>query len=402
MLAFVVYKIEKNKGSEDGTGYETAKRLFEKYQENLVIFTRLNNVSKLKRDPDFLGCNIEGIEIPYLFRFYKKKNRGIILYYYLWQFFVSKAVNRYFSDKKKYLTVWNFNFHADWAPHFFRKNRVIKKIVWGPVGHHPLMPGYFSSSFVNILGDRIKYFFKTMFWVFDPNLKKAIKSSDIIFYWNNDIAPPFLAKKSKIYTIPLANSSLSKVEFPRFEKSKRFTVLFVGRPIDLKGIKLFFQAINDAFVAKDQFKVKLVGSNKFHKYSRRFCSAELMSKIEIVEWVPQPNLETIYVQSDCFLYPSLESQGLVVAEALSLGLQTITVAKSGPSFVSRGHSLDVEFSVDHQVMVKRMSDQLRVCYREWLLMDRVEYSEEREKLVREFRSAANWDKTVDDLVKVII
>ena len=57
-LLLIAYKIEKDKGSEDGTGYHIAGLLGEKLQE-ITLITRGNNIPKLKDLPSATVNNLK-------------------------------------------------------------------------------------------------------------------------------------------------------------------------------------------------------------------------------------------------------------------------------------------------------------------------------------------------------
>ncbi|MBK6497174.1 MAG: hypothetical protein IPG00_02995 [Saprospiraceae bacterium] len=61
----------------------------------------------------------------------------------------------------------NLNFHNDWTPSYLWK--LGKPFVWGPVGHHPLIPAqYLSKYFIkHLLKDRFTWLVKNILEIFN-------------------------------------------------------------------------------------------------------------------------------------------------------------------------------------------------------------------------------------------
>jgi len=92
-VLLVAYKIRPNMGSEDGSGYYIAAELACRGFD-VTLVTRANNVPALRSDPAFDGVELVGIDVPKPLGSFKRGGRGIILYYYLWQLVVGRAVRR--------------------------------------------------------------------------------------------------------------------------------------------------------------------------------------------------------------------------------------------------------------------------------------------------------------------
>lgn len=92
-VLWIAYKIEKNKGSEDGMAYHLVPQLRDKGMA-ITLVSRRNNIEKLRHDPQYDGIEMIGIDVPRWLSWFKKGNRGIIAYYYLWQICVGLLVRR--------------------------------------------------------------------------------------------------------------------------------------------------------------------------------------------------------------------------------------------------------------------------------------------------------------------
>ena len=71
-ILFLVYKIEKDKGSEDAPSYNIIKKFIKK-NNKITIISRGNNIELLKKDKIYKKANLIPLEVPKLLSFYKKK-----------------------------------------------------------------------------------------------------------------------------------------------------------------------------------------------------------------------------------------------------------------------------------------------------------------------------------------
>lgn len=394
-VLLIIYKIEDHKGSEDASGYDIAKGLIQK-GINLEIITRSNNASLLKNDIAFKNINIHSVDVPKLLAFYKKKGRGIILYYYLWQFFVSKYIKNTL-DIENYSIIHQVNFHTDWAPHFFYKLPVKK--VWGPVMHHEKVPFdcILNYRFKNYIGELIKETAKQYFWRIDPFLKKSISKTDRIIYANKNYAKPFRNIKN-ITHIPLGGVDSN------FDGSKQndttFRVLSVGRLVNLKGFYLTvksFLIFSSAIKSNQNATLTIIGKGPLFGPLKNLCSKSEYSKnIHFIEWLPRHELIHHYQNADILLYPSFESQGLVVSEAMACGVPTITIDNTGPHFLSGDTGWVIKRGSFHS-MTQELSDCLKESFEEkgtTKEIERMDLAKQR------FRSYLCSDAVVNNIIKV--
>ncbi|PTB88652.1 hypothetical protein C9994_17670, partial [Marivirga lumbricoides] len=173
------YAVNPFKGSEDGMGWNFIYQIA-RFQKVIAI-TRENNrphIEKyMEQTPDEVYNNIQFyyFDLPYWMRFWKKGGRGAMLYFWMWQFGIVHFIKKL---NLKFDIAHNVNFHNDWTPSFLWK--LNKPFVWGPVGHHPLIPKQYlrgrSSSFW--LKDRMTWLVKKLFWNFSFSLKKTVKKAD--------------------------------------------------------------------------------------------------------------------------------------------------------------------------------------------------------------------------------
>ena len=186
-MCLISYQIAFDKGSEYGSAYQIVQHIVRKYPD-LTLISRKKNIDLLKRDPLFSESTLIALDVPKHLSFYKKKERGITLYYMTWLYLVAQKVKSLGAFSLIYLV----NFHGDNAPHFFKNPH--GSVMWGPLAHHPFIPPEFiyrTPRPVHIGFEYIKILTKKMLW-YSPWMLRALKNSDVIYCGNpNDLPPTF-------------------------------------------------------------------------------------------------------------------------------------------------------------------------------------------------------------------
>jgi glycosyltransferase involved in cell wall biosynthesis len=329
------YAVNPYKGSEDGMGWHF---VYQMARFNKVIaITRENNRQAIEKfmaeHPDSVYDNITYLyfDLPYWMRFWKKGGRGAMLYYTMWQ----KGIVSFI--KKQDITfdiVHNVNFHNDWTPSYLWK--LDKPMVWGPIGHHPLIPAQYlkSYSIKYFIKDRATWFVKKAFWNGSFALKKTVQKADHVLCMNSGVERA-LNLKNKSFSI---QPSVATEDFSPavIEPKTNFHVISVGRFVPLKGFDLtvlsFIQFLKQlSETDKQQCKLTLVGSGPEKDfYKKIIADHQVENYVEIIEWIDRSALMKLYEKSAVFLFPSHEGAGMVVAEALSFGLPVVCLKNEGP------------------------------------------------------------------------
>jgi len=287
----------------------------------------------MKANPNEVYNNMEFIyfDLPYWMKFWKKGERGALLYFYLWQMFLPLFV---IFKKVQFDIAHNVNFHNDWTPSFLWV--LGKPMVWGPVGHHPLIKPMFLKNYgLKVkLKNKITWVVKNFFWKLDPFLWLSKKQASKVLCMNSSVVNHLKGIDHKHVIMPSVSSEEHLV--PVKKESKKFNVLSVGRLIPLKGFDLTIKAFHE-FVSKlslaEQANVQLtiVGSGSHEDFYKRLARDLKMDHlVTFISWIDRLDLMEIYKESDLFLFPSHEGAGMVVSEALSFGLPVVTLDNIGP------------------------------------------------------------------------
>ncbi|HEY1096074.1 MAG TPA: glycosyltransferase family 4 protein [Alphaproteobacteria bacterium] len=366
-ICLIIYKIDPVLGSEDASGYHLAKEIVKTYRDATLI-TRSNNIAALQADPAFHNINLVGVDVPRALSFYKKQGRGIILYYYLWQIFAAAKVKK-LQLQKPFDLIHQINFHADWAPHFLHK--FSGRIIWGPVLHHPMVPfSWFPYGFRKLyLKEMIAQTVKLCFWRLNPALRRAIRATRYIIFGNDQVPKPYRRQKAKLVFQAYAGSHWPIVKAEKH--INQFHLLYVGRMITLKGPHLALDAYEQFL---KHIPLKHVVKPHFTLIGRGHLDDIITRKVErlrqiygdvvtLHDWMDREHLPEFYQKADFMLYPSLESQGLVVGEAISQNCPVITLSGTGPAFVAQSPLLTVHpRSRNYTVLVIALAQKIRGLY----------------------------------------
>ena len=329
------YAINPYKGSEDGMGWNFICQIA-RFQKVIAI-TRENNQVHIEKfiqenpNPIYENMQFLYFDTPYWTRFWKRGGRGAMLYYWMWQ----KAIVGFIKKQNiEFDITHNVNFHNDWTPSHLWK--LGKPFVWGPIGHHPLIPKQYLAPYRKSyqIKDNAAWMIKKLFWNISPALKATVKHADYTFCMNKSVADIISLKKDKYKIMP--SVATEDFEYSTYKNPNEFNIISAGRLVPLKGFDLtilsfakFINKLGDS--EKSKCKLTIVGSGPEKEYLKRLAFDNKIEKnIEFIKWIERADLLMLYKKASLFLFPSHEGAGMVVAEALSFGLPIICLDNCGP------------------------------------------------------------------------
>ena len=322
----VCYQIERGKGSEAGSGYNFVRALSDIYPD-ITVLTRHNNAQLLREDDDLRDIRVVGYDPPRWVTRLKRRNRAIIPFYYLWQLGAGRLAARLHAENP-FTAVHQYNFHTDWAPHFLRIDDA--KTVWGPICHQPTLPfRYLQLERIRgTIREVCKAAAKRLFWHADPNLRRAIRATDVILFANADV-PGVFRRSGKVRQQTFGGAIPGQVP-PTPGSGVPLRLIHVGRAVSIKGAAVALDALERAVADGANATLTLVGDGPLRaRLEEKAADLGLTSRVRFLPWMSREQLTEQYATSDAFLYPSLGNQDGVVAEALAASLPVLGVAPSG-------------------------------------------------------------------------
>lgn len=388
-ILITAYAVNPFKGSEDGMGWNYIVQAAREHK--VIAVTRRNNRrnidAQVKTDPA-LYSNISFLyyDWPQWMITWKKGPMLSMIYYYLWQISLVVWIAR---KKLVFDLVHNLNFHNDWTPSFLWL--LGKPFVWGPVGHHPRIPEAYIRPYglKERIKDRVLWAMKNCFWKADPFLKLAARKAGNIWYMHSSSMEK-LSQSDRFFLHP--SIAASSVNGNSRWRGERFDVLSVGRFVPLKGFDvtiLAFARFYNNLPPEERPNVSLtiVGKGPGKAFLQRLImESGVAAAVNMVEWMSQPELNSLYENCDAFIYPSHEGAGMVVAEAMRYGVPVLCWNNEGPgNIVHPESSLKIEYA-PYEQGIGRFADVL-----DTLRTDTIFYTKE-SRLARErFNESLSWD-----------
>lgn len=394
------YAVNPYKGSEDGMGWNFVMQIAK--NNKVIAITRENNRMDIEKymstNPNDLYENMTFLyfDLPYWMRWWKKGGRGAMLYYWMWQKGIVSFVK---NQSLEFDIVHNLNFHNDWTPSYLWQ--LGKPFVWGPVGHHPLIPSQYLKeySFKYFLKDRATWLIKNYFWKVNSSLKNTAAKADFVWCMNDFVPSKLHLKQDQYQIIP----SVATQDFGFIEDSQNenFTFISAGRLVPLKGFDLairafttFYNTLSD--IEKAKTKLIIVGSGPEEKLLIKLArDLGVENNIQFVLWMERNELMKLFKQSQVFLFPSHEGAGMVVPEALSFGLPVICLDNCGPgSFINEQCGIKIKEDT-YDNTTSNLAEAMRTLY-----SDKAKYKGLRHGARAQFEHVFHWDRRGEQLAKI--
>lgn len=351
------YACEPGRGSEGGVGWNLACELA-KYHE-LWVITRENNQvpinQYIQKYPEQSRINFVYCDLPKWARWWKRGNRGIQLYYYLWQIAIFFKVRRLIKDVR-FDYIHHITFGKYWVPSFLALLNV--NFIWGPVGGGETMPSAFlPKDNLKALTFELVRMIARWLGEKDPFVRLTARKSKLAFATTKETAER-LTKLGCRNVVVMPQVAFPKQFIEKLSKmnvSNNGTVKFisVGRPLYWKGFHLGLKAFAQARLEDAEYWLIANGEGK-QTLLNLAINLKIFNKVKFLDRMP--TLDTVYEtigKCDVLVHPALhEAFGTVVLEAMSIGKPVICLNIGGPG-------LQVNHDVGYPVEVNEMDTTIK-------------------------------------------
>ena len=333
------YACEPNKGSEPGVGWNWAIEIA-RLGHKVWVLTRANNQpsidSKYLSLPEKNNLRFLYYDLPGWAAWWKRGNKGIHLYYLLWQIGACRLAKKIHRE-----VVFNLVHHITFVsirqPSFMGNLGI--PFIFGPAAGGDRSPRQLRYSFglkgwiIDFLRGLAKFTLKI-----DPFMWKTFYHADRIYVTSQKtmyLLPKRYRKKTKIQ---LAIGIERPKSLVVRGKKNPFRVLYVGRFIYWKGMQFGLHSFARLLESVPDSMLTMVGEGPEEKRLKSLSiKLSIAQKIEWLPWIEQVQLYRIYSQHDVFLFPSLhDSGGQVVLEAMAHGLPVVCLNLGGPGKIVNG------------------------------------------------------------------
>jgi len=327
------YACEPHKGSEPGVGWNWAKQIA-KFADVWVI-TRANNrdviEEELKQYP-ISNLHFLYYDVPKWLSFWKKKTRGLYLYYLLWQvgaYRLAKTINK----QEKFDVVHHLTFGNIWLPTFMPFLNMT--FIWGPVGGGDQIPKNFRREFSlkSKLQETIRDLMLSSIKLNPFFLYSCRKATSIIGRTEETLRKIPRSSRSKAIKMIETGIQAENIHITPgiFSKKDMIQIISVGRLIPLKGFNLALKAFSKAAKENANMRLVIVGDGQEKGRLLKIGEEHNQNNVLFTGRIDREKVLGIMSESSIFLFPSLKEGGpWVLFEAMSIGLPIICLDIAGP------------------------------------------------------------------------
>jgi glycosyltransferase involved in cell wall biosynthesis len=330
------YACEPGKGSEPGVGWNWVQQLG-RYHEVWVI-TRANNQEPIEKALAMKPLpNVHWVyfDLPRWARFWKKRRRGVHLYYYLWQigaYFVARKLRRRIG----FNLVHHVTFVNYWMPSFMALLPV--PFVWGPVGGGESAPRAFRRCFGlrGRLYEGMRDLVRSLAQL-DPFVRLMARRATMGLATTSQTEKRLRAlgcRKVLVFSeAGVPAEEIAQLGILTVRQSNPFRLVSVGGLLHLKGFEFGLRAFaqfKSRFPATEYW---IIGDGPERKRLEKLAhNLGIADKVRF--WGTIPRAEVLEKLADCdvLVHPSLhDSGGWVCLEAMAAGRPVICLDLGGPA-----------------------------------------------------------------------
>ncbi|HAX97549.1 MAG TPA: glycosyl transferase family 1 [Candidatus Atribacteria bacterium] len=330
------YACEPKKGSEPAVGWNTALSI-SSFVETWVI-TRLNNKTTIEEElSENPNDNLHFLyfDFPWWFRWWKKGNFGIYLYYYLWQIGIYFKLQKIIKEKN-FDIVHHITFANYYKPSFLSFYGI--PFIWGPVGGGETAPFSFWCGF-GLRGFIFEAFREIYRFLSekDPFLLLTSRKCSIAFASSEQTAERL--SKIGVDRVNVFNQvSLSRRDYDCIQrgvkrKHSKFVFISIGRLLHWKGFHLGIRAFSKLVFKNCEYWI--VGDGPQRKNLQKLVDSLGLNEL-VTFFGEQAHEKTMDLlqSANVLVHPSLhDSGGWVVVESLACGNPVICLNLGGPSII---------------------------------------------------------------------
>jgi glycosyltransferase involved in cell wall biosynthesis len=336
------YACEPGKGSEPGAGWNWT--LAAARDNEVWVLTRGNNRTRIDAELEARpvpNLHFVYIDPPRSWTRWKKGQRGIRLYYSLWQL-VALAEARRLHEEIGFDVVHHLTFANMWLPAL--TCFVDAPFVLGPVGGGPRVPlRHYRRLGMRGAGHEVAREVGRMFSKASPLTRASWRHATIIVAQNEETLDA-IAQSYRSKAVVRPNACVPD-SFPLLGSIARregghHRAVFAGRLLPWKGVAIAVEALQTLTT----WDLAIVGSGPDLRRLQALAQrVGVGSRVTFVSWVPRDDLWQLIARADALVLPSLRDDSpLVVAEAQALGVPVVAFDQGGPREFARHPDSTVE------------------------------------------------------------
>ena len=333
------YSCEPGFSSEQEIGWKWSNLLSE--FNNVYVLTRLSNKETIeeyiKKNNIESKLNFIYYDLPSWAKKWKKKERGLYLYYTLWQwgaYLKAKAIHK----KENFDIVHYITFGSLLLPNFM--SLIPTKFVLGPVGGGENTPLKFIGEFSTKgkVAEIIRHIIQSLQIINPLFLIQCYRSDKILARTKEtyEMIPSIFKDKTELMLETGVPEELLNYKMKECKERKEIRFITIGRFIHSKINLLTLKVILE-FKHKYQipFKFYIVGDGYERKNLEAFCKKNgLENDVVFTGWVSREEVFKYLSQSDIYYSTTFKEGGSwAFFEAVAMGLPVVCLKISGPDMI---------------------------------------------------------------------
>lgn len=329
------YACEPGRGSEPGVGWNWVRHLSR--HADVRVITRANNripiEHALAREP-LPGAHFIYFDLPRWLRFWKKGNRGLRTYYYLWQlgaWLHARGLHR----RAGFDVIHHVTFVKYWMPSFI--SLLPAPFIWGPVGggESAPRPFWFRFSFRGKLHETARHLARAA-GSLDPFVRLTARRAAVAMATTSETAACLRSAGAR-QPLVVSEAGLMVEEIARLaaiapRTAPPFRLLSLGSLLHLKGFWLGVEAFARFARENPASEYWLIGDGP--ERARLEALARKLGVADKVRFFGQLSRDVALerlAECDVLVHPSLhDSGGWVCLEAMAAGKPVVCLDLGGP------------------------------------------------------------------------
>jgi glycosyltransferase involved in cell wall biosynthesis len=355
----LAYACEPTKGSEPAAGWTWARILAHLFEVSVI--TRANNRDAIETAlggiPESARLHFIYVDLPYWARIWKRGQRGVRVYYLLWQLSALRAARR-LNDQRPFDLVWHLTLANAWLGSV--GPLIGPRFVYGPVGGGGRAPWRLVPT-LGIRGaayELVRTAAQLGGRMVNPLARLAWRKADLILVQNKEARDWFPARyRRKCRQFP--HAVLEEVSGASSgDRHHLRTAIFVGRLLPWKGLALGLRAIALA----PEWRLLVCGSGPDKQRLVRLVRRKgLGNRVTFLGWQPRSEVSRLMRdEAELLLFPSLHDDSpFTVVEAMAAGLPVLCLDRVGPPALAGPAALAVNASKSPRTVVTALARALQ-------------------------------------------
>lgn len=339
------YACEPNKGSEPEVGWQWATYIAK--QHEVWVLTKDNNRENIEKyisaHPEYSMPNLHFVYVGFSKKltFWKKGNRGMRPYYYMWQ---KKAlrISKELHLKIGFDLVHSVTFVSLTQPCFLYKLGI--PFVWTVAGgenipsiiNYPFLPKEKIYEVVRGIGQwKTKHSFR---------VRRAVEKASLILAATDETKKLINKKYYNKVVVTSAIGICEKQILKSYEPKENVTGLVSGKFIYLKGVDIGIKAALKVLDECPNVTFNILGNGPHEEEYKILCKDYIGTRIRFIDKIPHDDMYEFYKKHDFLVNTALRDSGCLVAmEAMSVGVPVVSIDTGGVMAMTEiGFSIKVQ------------------------------------------------------------